>query len=1841
MNTKILSSINVKGSNIDYRNYLLEHSITDLDYEKLIKITEKSGDNSVSLNPTVFEYNDSNQIMSGSYFNHTLDKSFDYDKFSAINADFDGNGSDDYLFIGNQYQSEQNKLWLYKNVGSGGNPISIQLQINISTKIHTLFPSTILTGTSASGYKLKPEQAFTVVNQLPFSQTISFDTYALSSNTIALDQTKSIIFPCNGINASNFDKIFLPGDFNGDGITDNVMIIGSYPFSNGNCLSIQKDVYFIDLRKDITTNYNKYCGKIPDINPTSPTSNNKITANTDIQVLDFNGDGKSDFVIFDYNGIRVFTFNSTFTGMVQLCHITGEIFNYSSKKYIGDFNGDGKSDIVMPSNPLNNNGNWKFYISNGLTFVSFTKNLGINYDSYRKQYVEYEYNGNILNVSGTVTKETYIVEETIFFVKDFNGDGKSDIMFQKHIFKDLVRSRYFDGQGNLTEFVTDIYQSGQTIEKFLKLYSNKSIASNDITFSPPITRLLPSSKIGAILLTTNINKPDFLNLDYTYIVGKELYSISSSRNHAADVLLKKVTLGNGVSESITYQPLKFQETIPIGSSIPVYNYTNTPLNYPNFDIKNATSLNLVTMVERQSSTVYNKKLFSYDSAVTNNEGLGFLGFKSTMQTNWFNDDSKIISNISIADINLRGAIAKSFVVSGLVSPTYNYNPPTFISKTINTYNTNALQVNKVFKLKMLQSQQYNGLDNTSLSVINQHNSNNNLTQITSTTKNGATTEQITTAIFNYDLPIANPYMIDRLKAKNSTTTILPSNNVTSSEELYTYNANLLKQVKKKGHNTNYITEDYEHDIYGNITKKTLTATGMTNRVTAFEYDATSRRFITKKTDIEGLITQYAYNQATGTLSSETLPSNAGFPLITNFEYDKWGKKTKVIDFLGKELIYTYENISNGGVKLTTNRSDASSEIIVTDDLGRKTHEGSKLIDDKWSYVSTVYDNNDKPILKSQPYFETLGLGNYPVWNEMKYDIYGRLIETKTLKSNSSPGKISTYTYNGLTTTESDSFKSKQTIKNSIGQVISVTDSPNGGTIIYSYYANGNLKQTNFEGVITTIEQDGWGRKTKLIDPSAGTYQYQYNEFGETIKEIAPKGVTTYTFDNFGKVTQKTIIGLNGDPTNSKTVYTYNPTTKLLTNIRYDDFIGGFFTLYSYGYDNYKRLNFSDESGFNAYYQRATHFDSFGRPEKELYTAINTYDSKRSDIWVRNSYKNGLPWQIIDNATNKILWQTNNTNATGKITSGNYGNDIKVTNNYDTFGFPNYLNHDFGTTNIMYLETLFEPIRGNLVERYNGMFGFFYEEFQHDSLDRLSAYTDINVSQVTQTYDNLGRIDTSPIGTHNYAISGKAFQNSSVSLTPEADAYYQSRSGLDITYNSFKSPININEQGKDKLSFIYNLNNDRSSMYYGGLQDDKYLRPLRKHYSADGSMEIKQNIATGTTEFITYIGGDAYSAPIILKSDGTTKKYYYLHRDYQSSIVAITNEVGAIVEKRRFDVWGNIAEVKDGAGNNLNKLTFIDRGYTGHEHLQGVVLIHMNGRLYDPMVHRFLQPDNNIQDPYNTQNYNRYSYVMNNPTKYTDPTGEFWSFVVSALFNAYKSGFEASGGQLNPFKWDSTTWINAGLGAAGSAASTASTNYLNAYIDNYGKNDTPKDFGGGNPVEEHGYVVVGYNSNKSINDYYNYKENIFKGKWIDIVTSNLEYSSQSEDFTCTYHCKVSVDMKFFKTADREVNEKWYNDVYSNGLRSELVIPKYKSDGYQVNDSKNANRFTFAISEMNLGRVVQISWMPISTSPNLHHASLINTVQQNATTLEYRFILMDPARWSGFSVDKIQTMFSLWR
>lgn len=120
--------------------------------------------------------------------------------------------------------------------------------------------------------------------------------------------------------------------------------------------------------------------------------------------------------------------------------------------------------------------------------------------------------------------------------------------------------------------------------------------------------------------------------------------------------------------------------------------------------------------------------------------------------------------------------------------------------------------------------------------------------------------------------------------------------------------------------------------------------------------------------------------------------------------------------------------------------------------------------------------------------------------------------------------------------------------------------------------------------------------------------------------------------------------------------------------------------------------------------------------------------------------------------------------------------------------------------------------------------------------------------------------------------------------------------------------------------------------------------------------------------------------------GSVSKVYYTHKDRQGSVMAITDEAGVLSEPMAYDSWGKRRE-RTGPATPDNLDGVLDnKGYTGHEMLDKLDLVHMNGRVYDPLVARFISADSLIQDPEHSQSYNRYTYVWNNPTNFTDPTG---------------------------------------------------------------------------------------------------------------------------------------------------------------------------------------------------------------------------------------------------------------
>ncbi|GHV35124.1 hypothetical protein FACS1894178_4030 [Bacteroidia bacterium] len=181
--------------------------------------------------------------------------------------------------------------------------------------------------------------------------------------------------------------------------------------------------------------------------------------------------------------------------------------------------------------------------------------------------------------------------------------------------------------------------------------------------------------------------------------------------------------------------------------------------------------------------------------------------------------------------------------------------------------------------------------------------------------------------------------------------------------------------------------------------------------------------------------------------------------------------------------------------------------------------------------------------------------------------------------------------------------------------------------------------------------------------------------------------------------------------------------------------------------------------------------------------------------------------------------------------------------------------------------------------------------------------------------------------------------------------------------------------------------------------------------------VKTHIATAAGKGVGGIGdGTATTQPGIPSG----YDFYYITTDHLGSISLISNVSRGIVSRYYYQPFGGRVLL---AGTDITP-----RGYTFHEHLTAFGLINMNGRMYDPVLARFLSPDPYVQMPDFTQNYNRYSYALNNPFKLTDPSGEFIHILAAALFGGIVNLFSNMENIDNFWQGLGYFMVGAGIGA---------------------------------------------------------------------------------------------------------------------------------------------------------------------------------------------------------------------
>jgi YD repeat-containing protein len=1445
----LLKEIKVLTGSTGYKNYILSHTQTTLGYDRLISIQEKNGDNTLSHTPITFNYNTTPATITNDWNIVTSLGIGNIEQRNAetVSLDLTGDGRMDFV-VYPKASNLKTKFWVFKELQSGS--FNYPIEVN-SGAFEAIFPVSFLFWNN----KISTGQGLSIIQKSSTTNQIKFKVYANGiSSPITYQYEKAWNAPsyiedyyCGQPSQTNLIPLqYISGDFNGDGLSDVIAV--NKPFSYQQCFQSlplpgqdcggggelpqaqRKDstqvvnsttetaafssldccecniatasyaqVHFINLDRRLTTNFAKSIGSLI----------GGLKSTDQLMGMDMNGDGKTDVVHLTEGRINVYTLNSL-DNLVLLWQTIDPRIKMIYQPMVGDYNGDGKIDFMYPT--ANNSSLFALFLSTGISLIK-TENT-------------YPFVYKLSSLSSTTNTYNLLPVDT-------NGDGKTDVVD--------YRTTTYNNSLNGT----------QTLVLYTNIFSTSSAALP--AFSNMTTRTLTGNLAHLpIPIFLSPNKPNS-NLNFASISNNLITSFAFNQDNREDMLLRSVT-NNGLTYNITYKNLDPSELGYDYSPIYARGYDQV---YPYADIEVVLGVKVVSQLQRiASGTTTLNQYFNYSGAVSNVEGLGFMGFQGVAISNWNTDYNDMIWSISKHDITLRGAVSSSY--SMLSYPSFTIPTSAYISKSNYTYSSSLL-TNKVFKISNTSIVTQNALENTVTTQSFLYDIYNNVTKSTTDFSGQGTTV--------LDLTYANstgsPYFVGRPLTKIETNTI--NGNTFSTEEQYTYTNNLVTTKKVKGNGTAFDTETYIYDSFGNITRKTTTPSGMGSRIVNFEYD-TSGRYLTKATDVEGLITLFEYNTTTGTLKKETNP----YGLLTNYLYDGWNRLTKVTDYLGKNANTTYVESGNS-YTVTVSADDGGSAIKVYDPLQRLITEKSKNVLGQWVTKSYQYDKFDRAWKESEPI-----IGSPTQWNTTEFDIYSRPV-----KLTSYTGKITNITYTNLSTSVNDGTKTVTTVKNATGQISQVTDP--GGTINYTYYGNGAMKTANYDGVILTTEQDGWGRKIKTTDPAAGNYTYTYNGFGEMLTETTPKGTTTYTYSTVGKLTQKSIVG---DLTNMTTNYAYDGTSKLITGMTLVTTDGNN-SSYAYTYDSYKRILTSTETNPYAQFTKTLTYDTFGQVATEKSDAKLLVNNKTSSKTIKNNYQYGALKSITDNSNLEVLWNVASLNGRGQVTTSTMGTNLRKNYIYDTNGyltqFKSEKNINSTPVALMTLGFAFNAQKGLLNSRTNSLFGW-NETFTYDNLDRLVNFNDNNGAN-NHTYDTQGRI-TANSNLGSYSYTGKSYQLANLTLNPTGQALYAPTTRQDITYNAFKSPVEIIEAGKDKVSFQYNAAMGRSNMFYGDTDSDKLGRPFRKHYSADGSMEITYAKDLGKTTFVTYIGGDAYSSPTIWRSEQsatTSEQYLYLHRDYLGSI----------------------------------------------------------------------------------------------------------------------------------------------------------------------------------------------------------------------------------------------------------------------------------------------------------------------------------------------------------------------
>ena len=1550
-----LKEIQIHTEGTQFRAYDLEYETTTSNHDRISKITESSADELKP--PLTFSYASTSDILVQEEYPITIeDSSYSLEHSRILSGDYNGDGVTDHVEFG---KSTPSSLKWFLSDGDDLNVYTVPLERDAETK----FWEALLVNYQDRDSRLYSRNALTLVHEelvrspnyssaLPdnLSAKLHFRTFAVDATGNTVVQYRKEwehsgvrkMMDCGTINSAFIPKKYLSGDFNGDGIQDIFMVeqphvyencnIGSYGSQDCRCnpVSINRsEAFFVDMNRRKSTDFVFPLGILP----------NAVRGDDQIRTGDFDGDGKMDIYHFQSDRFYVYRINKDNQLEVTVKQNITPI-DSDTPVILGDFNGDGKTDVLNPLN-YNNSDWWYLYYANGKTFsfslvsgsdLVYHKNIHESPGKKIWGFVRALFDSN----APLVSSRNYI-----YIPQDIDGDGITDIIQQE---RDLDYKRIY-GKDNVR------------IDMHIKTFLNRFDSNGQPDFKLQGTyyslQILPfEESYGTILSIDSGNLSS--GLTFSYLMGNTIFHNHLKNNHQQEVLIQEIAQKD-IRHHIEYEGLSVKE-----ESTYLQDYSQF---YPYVNRNAAQKFPLVKQITTQENGRSYFQQYRYRGAVTHINGLGFLGFKAVASTNRFGSGVRKLWQVTEYEPELRGAVTKRWNSSyGLLE-----EPNSLFDKTEYEYTTHSLS-NGVFVNKTRSRYTENRLTVTTQLQTHTYDAYYNPTRVLTEYFSEGTKEAFEDIRIEYDNqpnPEAADFHIGRLR-KEERELNRDGNQLLNKREYIKYRGSLPQIIKVTAGGDESYTEKRNYDSYGNLIELERSSPGLPKQKESYAYTADGR-LLEKRTNSKNETTLYDYNNAGG-LEKETSPLGRD----TQYTYDGFQRPITQTNYLDQTDRITYK-WSGDKIEKHTRFALGGEQKEREDRHGQWWHRGEKK-GSRWRWSSRSFDLAGNLIRLSEPYWATEPSLNKP-GTQYTYDGYGRLSQTQ---KTSGEKEIISYSV-GQPKRELSGTHPKRTDKlDAMGSIRERSDP--GGTLRFQYHTDGQLQSSQYAGHTLTSQQNIWGFKKQLNDPSAGDFGYTTNAWGQTTQQTTPWGTTTSGYTDQGLLDWKE---QKGDHTDRYTTYRYTTDTGQLSERSSTDSYNTLTHTVQYSYDTHNRPIRMEESTDKAGFAQELEYDSQGRIARETRTIVVDGGGPES---VTVAYEYDTEGDMIGiNYNQQKIWERLAINARGQATQIRLGNGLTESRSYNQAG---YLSKVTAGTALQ-LQLHYDSPKGVLRQKKQGETTTLYE---NDEQQRLTQVRESSRVQQFE-YDEFSRLKENPdVGESHYNNPKDRYVLDSLYLNAKGVSYYSNHRRQTATYDIDRKAVEIAEEGHARASFVYDCDGQRIAAYYGSEAEAPSQRPKATYYSSQIPTEITHTRTNGKRQVVHFIGGDAYSAPLALING----KVHYLHRDHLASIISISDANGTVLEKRYFGPWGQIEQVQLSTGALISTTSsatqafaesLLSRGFTGHEHFPMLGLIHMNGRVYDPMLKRFLAPDSQIFDPYDSRAYDRFAYVANNPMMMLDPSGE--------------------------------------------------------------------------------------------------------------------------------------------------------------------------------------------------------------------------------------------------------------